>query len=117
MKAWFIFVLWTLTIVFLSLYPFKTSDSTRLWEHSDKLVHALMYLVFAVLLMNAQKGKLNYIIALIISVLFGIIIEAFQEFMHLGRHFSIADMIANILGAIIGLTGYFFMKKHRSQVV
>ncbi len=76
-----------------------------------------MYLVFSVLLLNAQKGKSNYIITLIISVLFGIIIEAFQGFMHLGRQFSIADIIANCLGAIIGLTGYFFMKKHRSQVV
>lgn len=76
-----------------------------------------MYMVFAVLLLNAQNGKSNYIVTLIISVLFGIIIEAFQEFMHLGRHFSITDIIANILGAIIGLTGYFFMKKHRSQVV
>lgn len=76
-----------------------------------------MYGAFAVLLMHAKKDKSNYITTLIISALFGIILEAFQELMQLGRYFSIADIIANVIGAIIGLTGYFFMKKHQSRVV
>lgn len=101
----------------MSLYPFKTGDSPRLWEHSDKLVHAFMYGAFAALLMHAKKDKSNYITPLIISALFGIILEAFQDLMQLGRYFSIADIIANVIGAIIGLIGYFFMKKHQSRVV
>lgn len=72
-----------------------------------------MYLVLSVLTINALDDKKTYAIALIISVLFGIIIEVLQELMQLGRTFSIMDILANFMGVCTGLTGYYFMKKYK----
>jgi VanZ family protein len=108
-------VLWVVLILFMSLYPFATKETKQLWEHSDKIVHFALYFVLSVLVISGLHNKSKYAITLIISVLFGIIIEALQEFMKLGRTFSMLDILANSIGVCIGLTSYYFLKKHGSK--
>lgn len=109
-------VLWGLAIVFLSLYPFQIEqNATRLWEHSDKVMHLVMYAALALLFLFdfkpahlSEKVNVNLVLWL---VLFGIIIEVIQEFMDLGRYFDFLDILANTSGVMIALTGYFIFKK------
>lgn len=70
-----------------------------------------MYFVLSMLTVSVLRMQKPCLIALIISGLFGIVIEVLQEIMQLGRSFSFLDILANILGVVLGLTGYYFMKK------
>jgi VanZ family protein len=108
-------VLWIMFILVVSLYPFKTKETKQFWEHSDKAVHFVLYFVLSVLVISSLHNKSRYAITLIISVLFGIIIEALQEFMQLGRTFSMLDILANAVGVCIGLTSYYLLKKRWSK--
>ena len=101
-----------LFVAFLSLFPFQQSSANQWWQHTDKLVHFLMYFVLSVLVVSVLRIQKPYLSALIISGLFGIIIEVLQEIMRLGRSFSVMDIFANIMGIVLGLTSYYFMKKH-----
>ena len=103
---------WMLFVAFLSLFPFQQSSANQWWQHTDKLVHFLMYFVLSVLVVSVLRIQKPYLSALIISGLFGIIIEVLQEIMRLGRSFSVMDIFANIMGIVLGLTSYYFMKKH-----
>ena len=76
-------------------------------------MHVLMYFVLSILTIKVLASNNKLIFAFTIGVLFGIVIEALQEIMGLGRHFSTMDILANSLGASLGLTGYYFMKKSR----
>ncbi len=75
------------------------------------MVHLVMYFVFSILLVRVLSNRQHFITALTISGLFGIVVEAAQGLMGLGRAFEFSDIMANILGAGLGLTGYYFMKK------
>lgn len=107
---------WTLVILFLSLYPFSnTNTEIKFWEHSDKLVHFSMYFILAFLVFTSLKpdtlrSKPTFWVVVVL-VFYGIVIEAVQELMGLGRHFEILDITANSAGVLLGLTGYFLMKK------
>lgn len=108
-------LLWTLVILFLSLYPFDLNEnSTRFWTHSDKVVHFGMYAVFSFLLSINTKCSFqkNYtlLITLFFSIFYGIVIEVLQHVMNLGRSFDFLDVIANSAGALFGLTGYIILK-------
>lgn len=111
-------IVWSLVILFLSLYPFQVkADSIQLWQHTDKIIHFSMYAVltfFVALCVNPKNWLDNksWLIVVICS-LYGIIIELLQEIMKLGRSFDFLDIIANSLGVFFALTGYFTLKKHK----
>jgi glycopeptide antibiotics resistance protein len=109
---------WSLVILFLSLYPFKVKeDSIQLWQHTDKIVHFLMYalLTFFVLLNVKPKNWLvkESFIVVLSCILYGIVIEVIQEAMKLGRSFDFFDILANSAGVFCALTGYFILKKYK----
>ena len=78
-----------------------------------------MYLVWAFLFYRAYSaGEWNprktFWMAMVAGTLMGIVLEYGQKFMHQGRSFEGADMIANTLGALIGaLAGMLFRKLKR----
>lgn len=106
-------------ILFLCLVPIKNKENSNLfWEHTDKLVHFFMYLVLVSLLLltaNAQTLKSKGVVIIVCcAVIFGMIIEVIQELMNLGRHFDFFDLLANLMGVIFALIGYFLWKKKGS---
>jgi VanZ family protein len=69
--------------------------------HLDKLVHLTCYLVYAFSLQQILKRKYRIGI-LIYCILFGVVVEFLQE--QTGyRSFEYADMLANSLGALLGI--------------
>jgi glycopeptide antibiotics resistance protein len=109
-------ILWGLTILWLSLYPFEVdSHGIKLFPHTDKLVHFGMHGLLAFLLtLNLQPDRWRSKKVLQISfftVLYGTVIEVCQALMALGRSFDLLDIMANTLGIFAGLTGYFLLKK------
>lgn len=110
-------VIWAIIILFLSLTPSHEMPDTNIWDFLsfDKLAHMFFYALLALQLIIAFKKqysnsalKHNAIaIGFIISMLYGIIIETLQYYMYAGRTADLIDIIANFIGAFIGVSSFF----------
>ena len=100
-------VTYTLALATLSLV--KVNTGTDLPSNSDKLFHALAYIIFTALWFFTcyYKLKFNKVRALIISALFstvfGIIIELLQGSLTASREADLYDVIANTAGTVIAI--------------
>ena len=91
---------------------------SQFWfEGADKLAHGGMYAVMAFLLMHGiwkstgGTARRNVILAGVLTVLLGVILEWIQHTMRQGRHFEVMDIIANISGTFIGCAAYLIFRK------
>jgi VanZ family protein len=111
-------VIWISLVVILSLLPQSSVSKYQWWhfQHSDKVIHAGIYAVMAVALLygfqGARQGKAKqYFYTLVFCLLIGIFLEGMQQTKLIGRHFEILDIIANIIGALLG--SVLFLKIHK----
>ena len=56
-------------------------------------------------------NKKNSLILLGVGIGYGILIEVLQGSMHLGRSYEVDDIIANTVGAILGVLTIGFVKR------
>lgn len=108
--AWLYTTIVTLAIIYLTLVPKPLSDfRISLWEHTDKVVHALMFggFVAACCLDYMRKyqitaiSKRNMLIIIAIASIFGAIIEILQNAMGIGRSGDYLDFIADFAGIML----------------
>lgn len=107
---WIFTILTVLLILWLTLMPDPLGDTTpTLFPGADKVVHAIMFgFLTTMILLDHQRNiswrpvSSGYITgAAIVSSLMGILVEVLQLKMDMGRGFEPADMVADILGAVI----------------
>jgi hypothetical protein len=111
--------LWGFVILVLSLMPGGTGNMMLFGiPHFDKVGHFGMYAVWTFLFFRAlsanpgMSSARSFWISVCLGVLTGVALEYAQMFMHQGRSFEVADIMANTLGAGCGaLTGKYFFKK------
>lgn len=107
-------VLWLLGIVYACVTPNEQMPDVHFFEGFDKLMHFAFYFVLIILLLiyRLQQDWRTWVVGLMIILvsMFGISIEFLQRFLEGGRSFSVADMLANNLGLIVGLSVYFCME-------
>ncbi|MDR3246250.1 MAG: VanZ family protein [Prevotellaceae bacterium] len=103
-------ILWIIVILIGCLMPGDNLPDKSFFSkipHFDKIVHFMLYFIFALFLMSGfsrQYGKTSakaYIFSFILAFALGVIIEFIQE--KVGRSYDIYDMIANTLGVIVSL--------------
>ncbi len=102
-------ILYAAGIVALSLLPPQDIPQVELFAGADKVVHFLMYFIFALLgCWSVKKTSIHshFKVILPMSIGWGIIMEIFQLTMHLGRSFSWLDVLANSIGAVGGIIVY-----------
>ncbi len=112
-------------ITFLSLYSFSKDElpSVRI-PHLDKIVHAVFYFGAVVLgclfIRERTAGKIELKKALwtmcLVAVVYGILIEALQGTMTLGRDGNSYDAMANALGALAGVWAIHFFFSSQGQL-
>ena len=109
---------WTIFLIVGTLLP-KEVVSQNNWldiPHLDKISHFFAYALLVFLWSIALKEKTSKIKAARISfygaILLGVLLEILQWQLNLGRYFEILDIIANIIGSIIGLIAYYKIFKH-----
>ncbi len=109
---------WTIFILVASLLP-KEAMPRSSWTdfaNFDKLSHLVSYGILVFLwskLLSAKVGKVKGArIAFYGSITLGLLMEFLQWQMNSGRYFEILDIIANIIGSIIGLTAFYKIIKH-----
>lgn len=113
----------TLAIIYLTIVPKPLPDmSPKLFEGADKVVHALMFFGFAGAFgldylrsgRGYAAGKLpSYIIiiAVVISIVFGGVVELVQGAMNMGRGEDIYDFLADVSGAVLSGAVMFIFRR------
>ncbi len=102
-----------LILLFIGAFVVKASDISKA-SNFDKVLHLIGFLILAILLLlTFEHYKLGnkYISVFLVALGIGILIEAIQLGIP-GREFSISDILANILGIIIGEFLTWSFSKH-----
>ncbi|WP_222707032.1 VanZ family protein [Neolewinella aurantiaca] len=84
----------------------------------DKVAHFGAYGVFALLLsVTFSEGRIKWVIlrSVFIAAGFGVLMEILQGISGTGRHFDPVDMVANLLGAVLGGLVYYLFKLLRKK--
>ncbi len=71
----------------------------------DKLIHLSIFAFLGFTLLMSFR-KLNLIYFLGIIFIYGLGTEILQEVMHMGRSFELLDILADIVGSLLGLITY-----------
>ena len=82
----------------VSLLPRDALPETGMW---DKLEHAATYAILCVIGVVSYPRRRTRLALLIGLAVYGIALESLQSFVP-GREASIADVIANVFGVVIG---------------
>lgn len=108
---------WTIFILVVSLMPKEAMPKSNWMDFAnfDKLSHLVSYAIFVFLwskLLSVKVGRVKGArIAFYVSIALGVLMEFLQWQMNSGRYFEILDIIANIIGSIIGLTAFYKINK------
>jgi VanZ family protein len=105
----FIVVIYVLCIVALSLLPPQDLPRIPLFTGADKVIHIMMYFIFAILFCWAVKNESNYswlFLIIPVTIGWGIFMEYLQLKMHMGRSFDPNDILANSFGVVSGVLVY-----------
>ena len=100
-------LVFTALTIILTLLPSESMPDQGLWDipFADKLGHILAYtsLGFSwhLIFQKAEISEVKVVFALLIL---GILLELGQFYFLVGRYFEMYDIIANIIGAIVGVT-------------
>ena len=80
----------------------------------DKPVHCLLYFFLIYFWGLKLENKRNNLIALLIAtIIFGLLLEIFQEALPFGRVFEWGDFIANTAGTLIG---FFILHLNKKKI-
>ena len=113
MRYYFTPLFWAAVILFLSSVPTSELPDFSFWKlfTFDKVAHTFMYGVLSFQVMKScirqyanwylrfNAGK----VAAITSIAYGGMIEVFQEFALMDRHGDWMDLVADIIGAFLGI--------------
>lgn len=109
-------ILWGIFILVATLMPGKSLPSISLFRF-DKLIHVIIFGVFAWLVLRAYflSGNNNnktsvYLIVAVSTILFGIAIEGMQQYIP-DRGADRYDVIANTVGIIAAQVIFYFVHR------
>lgn len=110
-KSLAIAILVSLGVIVLSLLNLSTVPDLHL-KISDKFLHSLAYLVLIwswLLYLRDKRSFKTRVLLIIFLTLFGIILEVLQGISFIGRTQDIKDVVANVVGLILGLLTFDFL--------
>ena len=87
-------------------YPF-------MFQGIDKLLHLSIFTFLGFAFM-ATFPKIKFLYFIQIMIIYGLLTEILQDEMHLGRSLEGLDLVADIIGVLIG---YFIYKKLQRTII
>lgn len=111
-------LLWTIIVTILSLISINSNIGSFIKiENKDKYVHFTFYFVFVILWSQFVKSKgLNSkakLMILLSAMGYGILMEICQELFTKTRTADVLDVLANSLGAALGLIVVSMLNKNK----
>jgi VanZ family protein len=126
MVKWVPVIFWAIIIFIASTLPSSSFNSIDRFSFSgiDHWGHLLFYSILSFWAIFGKKGfddlfswsRLKDGILIILVISYGILIELIQNFFFTDRHFEILDIIANIIGSILGVFLFNFLLKNYNHV-
>ena len=98
------YVFYILIITYFSLTPLEHKIPVNVW---DKASHFTAYL-FLVMFVRRVHIRFSYLTCVITCFSYSFVIECIQYFIP-NRQFELLDMLANLLGAILGVVIYYLI--------
>lgn len=103
-------LLWAILIFILCCLPGKSIPYRSIWDEFglDKLIHASLFCILIVLAAaviykeSGDGNKMRLIIAVVFAIVYGGMLEIFQQQFIEGRSADVFDFVANSAGAIVG---------------
>jgi len=113
-------LVWTVTILFLSLSSFEKVNLPINVSGHDKLAHLLMYSIYAFAIVfsfrNIKNRKLKFYFYIFLYLfLFGGFMEVLQGTLTKNRNADFLDAVANGIGALIGITFAYAIVKSKKK--
>ena len=107
MQKYIKLLIWTLVIFYICLSPSDEIPKTKLFEipYFDKMVHFGIYFIFTLIFTSILQSK-NYshqkifITNIVITILFGSLIEVLQYYLPIDRSADLYDFIADLSGTL-----------------
>ena len=109
---------WTIVLILATLLPKEAVSQSNFLNipHFDKIAHLCSFALLVYLWSIALKEKVSNVkasrLAFYGSIILGVVLEILQWQLNVGRHFEILDIIANIIGSIVGLIAFYKIIKH-----
>ncbi len=100
------YVFYVFIITYLSLTPIEHKIPENIWDW-DKASHFTAYLLLAMFVKKVHI-KFSYLTCVITCFSYSFVIECIQYFIP-NRQFELLDMLANLLGAILGVVIYYLI--------
>jgi len=110
---------WAIIIALLSFYPGRELPRIDFWEllAFDKFMHISCYMLLLFLMINGAMKQYRFSavrfrigsIVFMICFTYSILLEALQPIVMSDRIFDYFDIIANLIGCIIGIFLYNFV--------
>ena len=120
-KTFFVLAIsWTLLIALLCLITFSKLPSFGV-SGVDKYVHATLHFVFTIfwgsyISIKHNEIKTSQIVRIVlVSILYGIIIEILQEEITTTRQADIKYVFANLTGTLFAFTLFFLLKTKKTE--
>ena len=106
-NAFWVALFWTFLIIYLSLRNAANMPKIN-FKNADKVVHFTFYFGFVILwyrhLVFRNSVLLNNkIVLVLISIVFGVVIEFAQKNLTTTRQADIWDVLANSIGTLVGI--------------
>ena len=98
------YAFYILIITYFSLTPLEHKIPVNIW---DKASHFTAYL-FLVMFVRRVHIRFSYLTCVITCFSYSFVIECIQYFIP-NRQFELLDMLANLLGAILGVVIYYLI--------
>jgi VanZ family protein len=115
-KFFYFALFWTVLIAVLCLVSLTNVPSIPI-KSKDKYAHFVFYFVLVLSWFFSFKNlSLNIKVKILcFAILYGIIIEVFQEIFTVNREADIFDVIANSFGAVVAYLIFPFLKNNFSR--
>ncbi len=98
------YILYVFIITYFSLTPIEHKISESTW---DKASHFVAYMLLYMFIRNVHI-RFNYLTCVVLCCSYSFIIECIQYFVP-GRMFDLLDMLANVLGTLLGMILYYLI--------
>ena len=115
-KTWLLAAVgWSVITVILCLVQFSNIPQVGI-PSADKYVHSIFHFLFTIFWFlhfdatSNRKVVSNVILVLVLSFLFGVAIEFAQAIFTTSRKAEVADLIANLYGALAGVITLFVIQ-------
>jgi len=117
-------IIWSLLILLVSYSVLGLNIPTTIFNvfQTDKVGHFGIYAILALLIVYGlrKNGKVGGFLLFAVFLwcgFYGFLMEVLQYSFFPGRYFEIADIVANIIGSLIGLIFYLLFKQKLDSTI